>query len=430
MSEIVLTSRTAGRPVAAAPPSSPARPAPAPPERLSPAARDQAGFEGAFENALASAVRGLVGRGMRTLLITSSAAGEGKSTLTAHLGRALARSGRESVVLVDADPYRPTLRRIFGLRGDRGLGELIEETYLADLAHLQGLSVGVGDWMEVLRGQQRTGDLALREGDVVCVARFVKGSLACLMVGGSQDGDRLGDRLVRAGRIDREQRDAALRLQETTGRMLGDLLHALGWVAAEHIAGVVREQAADRVRVLVALAQPECRFQELAEAHLPASGGRTPCEPIDAGIDALLDGRIGRFLRDPLLSNQVASCLSDTATRNLKVLPQGSRPCDFMHAPFLSSFPLLMARLARSHDIVLVDAPPVSLTTPTVALAARVDGVVMVVKAVRSRRPAVRRAVEELRRGGANVLGAVLNQVDVAGDAMLTPYYRAAAAER
>src|SRR5207249_2837868 len=81
----------------------------------------------------------------------------------------------------DADPYRPTLRRIFSLRGNRGLGELIEETYFADLARMQTLSAGVGDWVEVLRGQQRSGDLILREGEATCIARFVKGSLVCLV---------------------------------------------------------------------------------------------------------------------------------------------------------------------------------------------------------------------------------------------------------
>jgi Mrp family chromosome partitioning ATPase len=383
-----------------------------------------------FEHSLAASIRKLTSQGTRTLLVTSSAPGDGKSTVAAHLARALAQSGRESVVLVDADPYRPALRREFELRGNRGLGELIDETYLTDLGKMSDSQVGVGDWIEVLRAQQRTGDLSVQDGEQVCVVRFVKGAVSCLMMNGTQKGDRLGERLVRLGHVGREQVDTALRMHESTGRMLGDLLLAMGCVSPDVIATVVREQAADRVHGLVSATQPECRFQELVEPYRAASGGRAQAEPAGPGIDSLLDGRLGHYLRDPFLANQVSSCLADTSARNLKVLPQGAKPCDFMQAPILNAFLLVLARLARTYDIVLVDTPPVSMTTPTVALAAHMDGVVLVVSAGKTQRPPIHRAVEELRRGGAKLAGVVLNHVDLSNDVLITPYYSAVVAER
>lgn len=58
-------------------------------------------------------------RGAKTILVTSATRGEGKSTTIANTAVALARAGSR-VALVDLDLKRPSLDRLFGLRG-RGL---------------------------------------------------------------------------------------------------------------------------------------------------------------------------------------------------------------------------------------------------------------------------------------------------------------------
>jgi len=68
-----------------------------------------------------------VSKQLRTLLLTSSAPGEGKSLIIANLAVVMAQSGL-SVVLVDADLRRPVQHRLFGLRDHHGLSEaLLEE---------------------------------------------------------------------------------------------------------------------------------------------------------------------------------------------------------------------------------------------------------------------------------------------------------------
>lgn len=60
------------------------------------------------------------------LLVTSANPGEGKTTTAANLAIAMAQAGKR-VVLMDADLRRPSVHRLFGLSGERGLSELFLE---------------------------------------------------------------------------------------------------------------------------------------------------------------------------------------------------------------------------------------------------------------------------------------------------------------
>lgn len=61
---------------------------------------------------------------IRTILVTSSAPEEGKSTVAANLAVSLAQTGA-AVVAVDCDLRNPSLHRVFGLPNERGLTSLM-----------------------------------------------------------------------------------------------------------------------------------------------------------------------------------------------------------------------------------------------------------------------------------------------------------------
>ncbi|HLG71326.1 MAG TPA: CpsD/CapB family tyrosine-protein kinase [Chloroflexota bacterium] len=61
---------------------------------------------------------------IRTLLVTSSAAEEGKSTVVANLAVSLAQTGA-AVIAVDCDLRNPSLHQMFGLPNERGLTSLM-----------------------------------------------------------------------------------------------------------------------------------------------------------------------------------------------------------------------------------------------------------------------------------------------------------------
>ncbi|MBP1046360.1 CpsD/CapB family tyrosine-protein kinase [Enterococcus sp. BWM-S5] len=61
---------------------------------------------------------------LRTLVITSSGPGEGKSTTAANLAVVFANSGKK-VLLVDADLRKPTVARTFSLSNTNGLSSIL-----------------------------------------------------------------------------------------------------------------------------------------------------------------------------------------------------------------------------------------------------------------------------------------------------------------
>lgn len=80
---------------------------------------------------------------VQTLLVTSSMAGEGKTTTSANLGVTLARSGLR-VIIVDLDLRRASLAPLFGGDNDIGLmSVLVGETTLAEAMYEVPIAAGV-----------------------------------------------------------------------------------------------------------------------------------------------------------------------------------------------------------------------------------------------------------------------------------------------
>ena len=85
---------------------------------------------------------------IKTILITSSIKGEGKSITTANLGAAFALEGKE-VVLIDCDMRKPSLHQIFAKSNRTGLMQILEQSCTVpeairetDIPHLSVITSG------------------------------------------------------------------------------------------------------------------------------------------------------------------------------------------------------------------------------------------------------------------------------------------------
>jgi len=106
-----------------------------------------------------------------------------------------------------------------------------------------------------------------------------------------------------------------------------------------------------------------------------------------------------------------------TKVENLTVVTTGSlppNPAELMGSQRMQAILTLMRQAA---DVVLIDTPPTLAVTDAAALAPSMDGVLMVVQPGKTRASALRQALEQLRQVNANVLGVVLNDVNIRGRA-------------
>jgi capsular exopolysaccharide synthesis family protein len=122
-------------------------------------------------------------------------------------------------------------------------------------------------------------------------------------------------------------------------------------------------------------------------------------------------------LTDLLLAKQpdVAGFLQPTKVEGLRVLTRGSHsdnPAQLLGSACTS--PLVEA-LRKEADVVLFDSAPVLVVADATILAPKLDAAILVVEAGRTRPEALVDAKEALSRGNVNVLGVVLNRVEVSG---------------
>lgn len=83
------------------------------------------------------------------------------------------------------------------------------------------------------------------------------------------------------------------------------------------------------------------------------------------------------------------------------------------------------AEAKERFDLVVFDTPPLLVGADASLIAARTEGVVLVLDARRTRRTSLTQAVDQLRRTGSNILGVVVNKSAESG----TDYYYAAAGD-
>jgi non-specific protein-tyrosine kinase len=131
-----------------------------------------------------------------------------------------------------------------------------------------------------------------------------------------------------------------------------------------------------------------------------------------------VDGQDG--LSNLLLGEQAQLPLLETASPGVKLLASGPVPTHPLDGLASRRFDQVLALARTQADFVLVDTAPAGALADAAVLAPRLDGMLLVVSAGRTKRDLARRAREQLERVNANLLGVVLT--DVRGDDGLYRY--------
>ncbi len=101
--------------------------------------------------------------------------------------------------------------------------------------------------------------------------------------------------------------------------------------------------------------------------------------------------------------------LVETGVPGLWLLPSGPLPPNPAELLGAAKMEQVIAALCERADMVLFDAPPVIAVSDAAVLASKVDGVLLVVDAGRTRREHAQRAKAQLEKAHVRIVGAVLN---------------------
>ena len=125
-------------------------------------------------------------------------------------------------------------------------------------------------------------------------------------------------------------------------------------------------------------------------------------------------------LREPGLTNlligdaEPRETIRPNVLPNMDFLPSGPFPPNPSELLNSKAMGRVLEELENRYDQIVIDSPPVLAVTDAAILAVHTDGAVLVLRSGETEQRTAERSVEQLRRLGVRVFGAVLNEVSAA----------------
>ena len=138
---------------------------------------------------------------------------------------------------------------------------------------------------------------------------------------------------------------------------------------------------------------------------------------IDADIRRPALHRAMDILREPGLTNlligdtEIREAVRPNVMPNLDVLPSGPFPPNPSELLNSKKMQQLLRHFEGTYNHIILDSPPILAVTDSAILATHTDGMVLVLRSGETEQRAAERAVDQVRRVGVRVFGAVLNEV-------------------
>ncbi len=135
---------------------------------------------------------------------------------------------------------------------------------------------------------------------------------------------------------------------------------------------------------------------------------------------------IGRMpgLSDLIIGkSQPSQTIQTTRHKGLHAIPCGYTPPNPAELLGSSTMREIVATLKKHYDWVLIDTPPILAMADTSILCPLVDGVILVLAAESTGRPAIQRSIDQIQAVGGKVVGTVLNKVDLKRNSYYYSHY-------
>ncbi len=342
------------------------------------------------------------------IMVESTTAGEGKSTVLARSAINLARGGLR-VVMVDADVHRPSLNKIFKLNGSGGKGLTKTMSNIINQKLQNGTldQYSLDDLFFLINLKKQSGKLTIINDNQSMTAIFDKGNLFHLQNDGNiRIANRLGTMLLRGGFITEDQLKDALERNNQTGQPLGYILLNAGYLNQTELKGPLKLQMEEHLQKLFSWKQGTFTFMQENVTFYKD-------KKINFREDYLpLIKRLGLMGGSRFLENEVLSCLQSLDEPNLSILPAGTGNLRYGGMRYFMLILKFLDILKQHFDVVLVDAPPLLDTMNGFKpLFPFVDGVIFVIKQGHASIKDINEAISRMKESNTKIIGVVMNQI-------------------
>ena len=116
------------------------------------------------------------------------------------------------------------------------------------------------------------------------------------------------------------------------------------------------------------------------------------------GLNDLLTGK-----------EEFAEVVESSKVENLDVMTTGSIPPNPLELISSKKMDSVLKEATEKYDKVMVDAPPAAMLADASVLGNKVDGVIIVAESEETKRDILKKAVDNLKKAQANIIGSVLN---------------------
>lgn len=140
---------------------------------------------------------------------------------------------------------------------------------------------------------------------------------------------------------------------------------------------------------------------------------RLDAHGMEQGLSHFLSGHAG-----------VQEVVYSTDINNLYIIPTGVFPVNPTELLGNNRFETLIAAVRNTFEYIIVDTPPIGSVVDAAVIAKHCDGSILVLAEDKASRMEARRAVEQIRTANPNILGAVLNKVEIGRGSYYEKNYR------
>lgn len=354
-------------------------------------------------------------KAFRSLMVTSAGEKEGKTSTAANLAYTLAQAGR-TTLMIDADLRKPMLGKLKQSQETPGLTGLLSNLFGTTIENGSLADFGISDLVSLLSLQKKTGLLHLFDGKDRMNFYFLHGNLIHIDWITRPEKKILVNFLVENRVLTREDAESAVNSQKDTGQDIIFILTNMGFLKSHELKGPLNIYMTESIRIAMEMKKGEFYFKELPESDLD----RFSSDFVDT--QQIYRDVVGGEEKLPYLDKEIRSAVLEV-DEDLFLLQSGNLPPNPSELLGSERMSFLISYLEKKFDVLIIDTPPILPASDALLLAPQIDGVVLMVKAGLMNRELVKKTIEQLRLAKANLLGVVINQLDVKREGYYK-YYR------